>query len=957
MKKIYHSISLIFSMYLMMGSSVAQISFTNQTSNLSDPTHYSGVAVTVNDVNHDGLDDIVILDNARDLKIEFQKMDGVWTGLNAGVEMDNGDAWGMAVGDATNNGHSDIFSGLFGGRPDYAKSNSTGTTYTVTELPTYDLATQCVNLADMDADGDLDFFSCGDTGPSGIWENDGSGSFTYSGDAIIPMTPTANPGWGSWDGSGNYGSTFTDYDLDGDLDLYITHCRQGVSNSSDPRRINQMFINDGNGNYAEDFTNANQLRIGAQSWTTDFQDFDNDGDFDAFITNHDVNNMLLENQNGVFVDIFNSSGLDMSVGTPIQGLMRDFDNDMYVDIIVTGSDNTETYALYRNNGDNTFTKIPGALGGSGLYSLAVGDLNHDGFLDIYGSYATLYTNPSNTPDAVWINDANDNNWLAVSLEGTISNRSAIGSVVRMYGPWGMQVREVRSGESYGICNSLISYFGLAQNTQIDSVVVDWPSSGIHQVVENPSPNQFLTIIENQCVAPEAFITSNGPTVLCQGQTLDLLAPTGGNYSYEWSTGETGQSITIGTAGTYMVRVTDVTEGCSSVSAAVTVEVSPDETPEVTVAGDLTFCEGGSVTLTSSLASAYQWSSGLGTGQSVEVTESGSYTVTITGVCDDFTSDAVVIDVLASPAPIANDVLIPTAGTANLTASGVGSEFNWYDQAVGGNVLGTGTSFTTPVVSGTTSFWVEEVIAYGGATSYGGKTNRTTAGGSYHNSTGFYLIFDVLENMTLKSVKVYTDAAGDRTVYIEDSNGNLVHSQQFAIPSGESRINFTDWNLSPGVGYRFRVMEANHGFWRDNSSANVNFPYNVGGLVSITGANTSTADYYYYYFDWEVEAESITCVSDRTEVEVSIGTVGVEEGELAGIEIYPNPALNYLTINVPSNIEGMVDFRLMDAAGSLTIAQQFTSGIVTLDVSQLASGLYMVQIQSDLGAYGQKLIVY
>lgn len=958
MKKLCKSALVFVSVLGISLPAIGQISFTDQTANLSDPTHFSGVAVTINDVNHDGLDDIVILDNGRDLKIEFQQLDGVWTGLNTGVEMDNGNAWGMAVGDASNNGHSDVFSGLFGGRPDYAKANSTGTIYVVSELPTYDLATQCVNLADMDADGDLDFFSCGDTGPSGIWENDGSGSFTYSSDAIIPMTPTPNPGWGSWDGSGNYGSTFTDYDLDGDLDLYITHCRQGVSNSSDPRRINQMFINDGNGNYTEDFTNANQLRIGAQSWTTDFQDFDNDGDFDAFLTNHDVNNMLLENQNGVFVDIFNSSGLDMSVGTPIQGLMRDFDNDMYVDIIVTGSDNTETYALYRNNGDNTFTKIPGALGGSGLYSLAVGDLNHDGFLDIYGSYATLYTNPSSTPDAVWINDANDNNWLAVSLEGTISNRSAIGSVVRMYGPWGMQVREVRSGESYGICNSLISYFGLAQNTQIDSVVVDWPSSGIHQVVENPSPNQFLTIVENECVAPEAFVSANGPLVLCQGQTLDLFATTGGNYAYEWSTGETTQSISVDATGSYMVRITDLDEapGCSSVSAAVVVEFSPDETPEITVTGDLRFCEGGSVILTSSEASAYQWSDGLGTAQNAEVTESGSYSVTIAGACDNFTSDTVTVEVLSSPLPVAADVMIPAAGTADLSATGVGNEFNWYDQAVGGSVVGTGPTFTTPVVSGTTSFWVEEVITYAGTTAYGGKTNRTMTGGSYHNSTGFYLLFDVLENMTLKSVKVYTDASGSRTVYVEDSNGNLVHSEQFAIPSGESRINFTDWGLTPGTGYRFRVMEANHGFWRDNNAAAVNFPYDLGGLATITGANTSSPDYYYYYFDWEVESETVTCTSDRAEVVVTIGSVGVEEGELEGAQVYPNPTAGLLTVSIPSTVAGSAGFELLDVMGNLVLSLQLPAGNTTVDLSSLSSGVYLLQLNSGNGFFGQKVVL-
>lgn len=951
MKNILRSSLLLVAVGLS-GIANAQISFTNQVANLSDATHYSGVAVTINDVNNDGLDDIVILDNARDLKIEFQKMDGVWVGLNTGQEMDNGDAWGMAVGDATNNGHSDVFSGLFGGQPDYAKSNANGTAYTVSELPTYGLATQCVNLADMDGDGDLDFFSCGDTGPSGIWENDGNGDFTYSGDNIIPMTPT-----GGWDGSGNYGSTFTDYDLDGDLDLYITHCRQGVSSSSDLRRINQMFINDGNNNYAEDFTNANQLRLGAQSWTTDFQDFDNDGDFDAFLTNHDVDNMLLENQNGVFVDIFSGSGLDMSVGTPIQGLMRDFDNDGYVDILVTGSDNQTTYALYMNDGDKTFTRIDGVFGGSGMYSIATGDLNHDGFLDVYGSYATLYTNPSNTPDAVWINDGNDNNWLAVDLEGTISNKSAIGSVVRMYGPWGMQVREVRSGESYGICNSLISYFGLGQNTQIDSVVVDWPSSGIHQVVENPSPNQYLTIIENTCVAPEAFITTNGPTLLCQGQSLELQAPVGAGYTYEWSDGSNGQTLNISSAGTYMVRVTDSNagSGCSSVSAAVEVEVSPDETPEVTVTGELTFCQGGSVTLTSTEASAYQWSGGLGSTQSVEVTQDGTYTVTITGTCDDFTSASVVVDVLDAPAPTANDVQIAVPGTANLTATGVGSDFNWYDAATGGNLLGSGANYTTPVVTTTTSFWVEEVHTYGGGVSYGAKTDRTITGGDWHNSTGFYLFFDVLENMTLKSVKVYADGAADRTIYIEDSNGNQVHSQSFTIPDGESRVNL-NWALTPGTDYRFRVLEANHGLWRDNSSAQVNFPYNVGGLASVTGANTSSQQYYYYYYDWEVEAEAIQCISDREEVVVTIGTVGVEEGGLADVSVYPNPASDVLFVNIPNSIEGTISIDLIDVAGNLIEASTMTAGNQTIDVSQLSKGVYVLQLTTETSRLTKQIVV-
>lgn len=921
---------------------------------MGDPTHYTGLTIAINDVNNDGLDDVVILDSGKDLKFEYQKMNGVWVAFNTGQEMDNGEAWGIAVGDADNNGHSDVFSGLFGGRPDYAKANANGTVYTISELPTYSLATQTVNLADMDADGDLDFFSCGDTGPSGIWANDGAGNFTYSGDAIIPMTPT-----GGWDGSGNYGSTFTDYDLDGDLDLYITHCRQSVSSSSDLRRINQMFVNNGDGTYTEDHTNANGLRIGAQSWSTDFQDMDNDGDFDAFMTNHDVSNMLLLNTNNVFTDIFTGSGLDNSVPTPIQGLMRDFDNDMYVDIIVTGSGNP-TYAYYKNNGDNTFTKIPGVLGNSGIYTLAVGDLNHDGFLDIYGGYGTIYTNPSSTPDALWINDGNDNNWLAVDLEGTISNRSAIGAQVRMYGPWGMQIREVRSGESYGICNSLISYFGLAQNTQIDSVVVDWPSSGIHQVVENPAPNQYLTIIENVCVAPEAFITSNGPTVLCQGQSLTLQATQGNGYTYEWSDGSTAQSLTISTPGTYMVRVTDANagSGCSSVSAAVQIEVSPDETPTVSVTGDLSFCEGESVTLTSTSALAYNWSNGLGNTQSVQVTESGDYSVTITGACDNFTSATVTVDVIPAPAPTANDVLIPAPGTANLSATGVGSDFYWYSQSTGGTAIGTGANFTTPTVNNTTSFFVEEVFTYGGNPVFGAKTNRSLTGTSaYFTQTGFYNYFDVLENMTLISTKVYANGAGSRTVYIQDANGQQVYSQAFNIPDGESRIYFNSWDLTPGSNYRFRVLENNHNLWRDNDEATITMPIDVAGLATITGSNaTAHQGYYYFYYDWEVQAESIQCVSDRTEVVVSIGIVGVNEAQSVDVRIYPNPTSDVLNIMVPTEVVGMVDVQLFDLGGNLVQSSSIGAGTSQMNVSKLASGAYILNFKTETGVYSTRVVI-
>jgi hypothetical protein len=88
-------------------------------------------------------------------------------------------------------------------------------------------------------------FACHDDAAGRIWGNDGSGALQESNNWIDLATVPAS------DNSGNYGSVWSDIDNDGDLDLYIAKCRQGVNDPSDPRRINALYINDGAGNYTE----------------------------------------------------------------------------------------------------------------------------------------------------------------------------------------------------------------------------------------------------------------------------------------------------------------------------------------------------------------------------------------------------------------------------------------------------------------------------------------------------------------------------------------------------------------------------------------------------------------------------------------------------------------------------------------------------------------------------------
>lgn len=160
-----------------------------------------------------------------------------------------------------------------------------------------------------------------------------------------------------------------------------------------------------------------------------------------------------------------------------------------------------------------------------------------------------------------------------------------------------------------------------------------------------------TVTANPLPAPT--ITPSGPTTFCAGGSVTLSAPAG-FASYLWSTGATSQSITVSTTGSYSVTVTDA-NGCSGTSAPTSVTAGSAVVPLITPSGPTTFCAGGSVTLTASAGFAsYLWSNGATT-QSITVSASGSYTVTVSnaGGCNGTSAATNVTVNPLPPTPVIN----------------------------------------------------------------------------------------------------------------------------------------------------------------------------------------------------------------------------------------------------------------------------------------------------------------
>jgi hypothetical protein len=443
---------------------VIPVNYTTQTIATINSTYN----ICIVDMNGDSLDDIVGVSN-NNMRIHYQSSTpSTFTVTDfpiSGTSYMPG--WSAAAGDYNRDGHNDIVLGSSDGLSVWT-SNSNGTVYSSYTPGDY-IFCQRTNFADLNNDGNLDIFSCHDIAPNCYYLNDGLGGLTFYQSTVTPGAMNIGAG------GGNYSTLFTDFDNDGDPDVFISKC------SGPPCELHR---NDGNGVYTNISAIAQINVTPIQTWSSGIADYDNDGDMDIIITastgshkyfrnNLDISNTTEE----AFTNITLGSGWDTNTSTNIDNVAYDFDNDGFVDIMGGGN------KIMFNNGNSTFS----AIGYTGISVGAIGDLNNDGFLDILNTNNIRYAVP------------NGNKWLEVSLQGIQSNSNGIGARIEIYGAWGKQIRDIRSGQGFRYMSSLNAHFGIGQATTIDQVIIRWPS-GLVDTYTNVSPNQMLRVMEGSTLA-------------------------------------------------------------------------------------------------------------------------------------------------------------------------------------------------------------------------------------------------------------------------------------------------------------------------------------------------------------------------------------------------------------------------------------------------------------------------
>ncbi|MDD3877259.1 MAG: M6 family metalloprotease domain-containing protein [Bacteroidales bacterium] len=320
-----------------------------------------------------------------------------------------------------------------------------------------------------------------------------------------------------------------------------------------------------------------------------------------------------------------------------------------------------------------------------------------------------------------------------------------------------------------------------------------------------------------------------------------------------------------------IEIYDVTTADTTISFTFGIDYKPtasfEAMPPVSCNGDIHF-----VDLSSKMPTSWLWKFGDGTTSTLQNPTHTYYTngyKTITlyasnsyGIDSLVRMNYIRIDKPIAPAASNQGNCTPTSFVLNASVN-YGGELHWYNQATGGTLLHIGNSFTTPILTQTTTYYVEELIP-AQILNVGPATNAIGDGIYFNNTNTHYLIFDCMSATTLKSVLVYAQGDKDRRIVIKDKTDTIIRDTTIYLTTGQHRLEL-NFDLPADVNYKIECLTPNALLYRNSSGTN--FPYQISGVISIHGNSASNLNYYYFFYDWEVLGDE--CISRRKEVLASI----------------------------------------------------------------------------------------
>ena len=480
---------------------MAQTTFTRITDNtnpvVADTTAatYTGTAFV--DMDNDGLLDLIVVDPGK-TKLYRNLGGGSFARITGtAINQENLSSLGTTWADYDNDGDLDCF---LAGTANGALYRNNGA-FSFTRIANADMGTSDMRgwspaWGDYDSDGDVDLvitfpngFVGGTPRSNRMLRNGGAPNYHFSvidtGVVVTGLKPYTSGNW-------------SDYDLDGDLDLFIGSGPATASTGLDDLYRN-LLVETGVPGFAR-ITEAPIATDQGDGQVWNWIDIENDGDLDAYRTNWGGSNPTAR-MNDLYINV-GGSYVEETIGPIVEdekvslsSVWQDFDNDGDIDCFVA---NIGSSSYYRNNGNATFTvetvgdHVSSIQQASGA---TAGDYDNDGDVDLF-----VVASGANKRMLLRNDYGGTNSWLRVKLAGQLSNHAAIGAKVYAYatinGSPVRQIREISAQNTFLGHSALEAFFGFGNATVVDSLRIVWPS-GIIFDTANVAVDQVILITE-QC---------------------------------------------------------------------------------------------------------------------------------------------------------------------------------------------------------------------------------------------------------------------------------------------------------------------------------------------------------------------------------------------------------------------------------------------------------------------------
>jgi hypothetical protein len=458
----------------------------------------------------------------------------------------------------------------------------------------------------------------------------------------------------------------------------------------------------------------------------------------------------------------------------------------------------------------------------------------------------------------------------------------------------------------------------------------------------PGINVYDTTIVVNHPLPDTTISVTGSLNFCEGSSVSFSGVQG--QSYLWNTGDTNRSISISQSGSYYALIT-TPEGCIDTTDTFNVTVYPDSDTTISILGSLSFCAGGSVTLSAASGQSYLWNTG-DTTQSITTNQSGSYyaVVTTSDGCSDTTATytSLLYSDPDTSVAVTGSLSFCPGGSVTLSAT-AGQSYLWSNGDTTQSITTTQSGTYYAII--TTADGCSDTTAQFSTTAFVGPNTTITASQTTICASDSTVItaaagYSYLWNTGDTTQSITTSNAGTYSVTLTTTDGCIDSSAHMVI------VVVPDIVLPPIIGNTwgwFGQGDTTNLSTATNASYTLTWVVNGGTILSgqgtdniqvVWGGPDSNAVVWLYI-------DNGVCM-DSSSIQVIISGIGTDERTIQDIRLFPNPNDGFFTLQVSDAFVGGY-YEIVDGMGRPIERGEIQSKTQDFDLADKPKGVYRITL--------------